>query len=373
MHASATLAESFPDAKTASRPPTFRVRELLEPAHHALEAASALSIGSLALVWIALVGLVDYWTGPEYSMLIFYLIPVTLGTWFVSRRFGILLAVLSIVTSSVADLAARLPHLRYWNETIGLISYIIFVALLSRWRGFLKQLDARVRERTAALQDEIIECARLEKEMNSVTERERRRLGHDLHDSLCQHLTGTALKAQTLRQKLAAEANGSVNQAERVVALLEEAIDLTRTMARGLLSPDVQSGGLTTALGELAVSTTERFGVECEFQHDEELGSGIDSEVATQLYRIAQEAVTNACKHAHASRVIIELDDEAEHLSLNVYDDGVGIEESGDSPGLGLRMMRHGAQLIGAHLNLRRNEPRGTLVSCTLNQLSSAA
>lgn len=371
MHAIAAAAPRLAYTQTDSRRrslrrPSHAVRHFFGSAIDALENASAARIGTLALIWVLLVGFVDYSTGPEYSMLIFYLIPVTLGTWFVSRDFGMLIALLSVLTSSMADIAAGLPHIRYWNESIGLTCYVVFVALLSRWRGLLKELDMRVRERTAELQEEITERSRLEKEMNTVGERERRRLGHDLHDSLCQHLTGTALCAQTLREKLAARGPNEVHDAARVVNLLGQAIDLTRTMARGLLSPDVQSGGLVPALNALALSATERFGVDCELQHDAEIGAAVDSDVCTQLYRIAQEAVANAGKHAHASRIIIELDWEPGQLALNVYDNGIGCEPSAASAGLGLRMMQHGARLIGADFSVKPNEPRGTVVSCLL-------
>jgi signal transduction histidine kinase len=346
------------------------VKRLIGPsiasANTALENASAISIGFLALIWIALVGIAEYWTGPEYTMLIFYLIPVTLGTWFGSRSFGMLLAVLSITTSSIGDLASGLPQVRYWREAVGLTLYVIFVAMLSRWRALLNHLDDRVRARTAALQEEIVERVRLEKEMNDLTERERRRLGHDLHDSLCQHLTGTALSAQTLREKLAANGTPGMAEADKVVNLIEQGIDLTRTLARGLFSPDLDRDGLSVALAGLSHSTTERFGIACEFHHDSEQATTLPAGVSTQLYRIAQEAVANACRHAHATRVIIELDEEEEEVKLNVYDDGIGFAQEGNGSGLGLRMMQHGAELIGATLAVKRNGIVGTVVACSL-------
>jgi signal transduction histidine kinase len=337
------------------------------PANLAFENASRLSVGVLSLIWIGAVGLADYWTGYERSMMIFYLIPITLGTWFVSRSFGMFLSGLSVGTSILSDIASGIPEVRYWNEAVGLISYAVFVWLLARWRASLRQMDERVRVRTADLQEEILERMRLEKEMTEVTERERRRLGHDLHDSLCQHLTGTALAAQILRARLATKGSEEAAEAGKVVGLIEEGIDLTRGLARGLFSPDLERGGLAVALEGLAHSTEERTGINCEFHPNHERhAESCDAVVLTQLYRIAQEAVANAVKHAKARRIVIELDAAEGEIRLNIFDDGVGLGETGEAHGLGLKMMRHGAALIGANFTAMRRSPVGTIVSCVL-------
>ena len=337
------------------------------PASVAFENASKVGMAVLSLIWIGAVGLVDYWTGYERSMMIFYLIPITLGTWFVGRPYGMFLAGLSVGTSILSDIASGIPEVRYWNEAMGLSSYAIFVWLLSRWRASLRQLDDRVRIRTADLQEEIIARMRLEKEVAEVTERERRRLGHDLHDSLCQHLTGTALAAQVLRAKLAANLSNDAADAGKLVGLIEEGIDLTRSLARGLFSPDLERGGLAVALEGLAHNTQERTGINCEFHHNDESHlECCDAAVLTQFYRIAQEAVANAVKHAGAGRIVIELEALAGEMRLNVFDDGVGLGDTSESEGLGLKMLRHGANLIGASFNAAKRSPAGTIVSCVL-------
>ena len=342
------------------------------PAHIAMASVSQLSAAFLSLIWIGLVGLVDYWTGYERSMLIFYLIPITLGTWFVGRSYGIFLAGLSIGTSILSDIASGIPEVRYWNEAVGLTSYSIFVWLLARWRTLLLQLDDRVRLRTADLQEEILQRMRIESEMTEVTERERRRLGHGLHDSLCQHLTGVALTAQALQSKLSGKYSDEAAEAGKLVDLIEEGIDLTRSLARGLFSPDLERGGLAVALEGLAHNTQERVGISCEFHHnDEGCVQPCDGTVLTQLYRIAQEAVANAVKHSRASRIVIELDGADGETRLNVFDDGVGFNPTIETNGLGLKMMHHGADLIGARLTIAARVPAGTIVSCALPQASA--
>lgn len=339
----------------------------LMPASVALAGPSRVSVTLLSLIWIGAVGLTNYWTGYERSMMIFYLIPITLGTWFGGRNFGMFLSGLSIGTSMLSDLASGIPEERYGNKAVGLVSYAIFVWLLAGWRASLRQLDDRVRIRTADLQEEILERMRLEKEVAEVTERERRRLGHDLHDSLCQHLTGTALAAQVLRAKLATKLSEDAADAGKLVGLIEEGIDLTRSLARGLFSPDLERGGLAVALEGLAHNTRERTGINCEFQHnDENHLESCNTAVLTQFYRIAQEAVANAVKHARPGRIVIELDAADGEVRLNIFDDGVGLPDASESDGLGLRMMRHGANLIGADFRAAKRSPAGTLVSCVL-------
>jgi signal transduction histidine kinase len=282
------------------------------------------------------------------------------------------LAALSIGTSAYTDIASGIPQVRYWNELVGLSSYAIFVWLLARWRNLLLQLDDRVRLRTADLQEEILQRMRLEREMTEVTERERRRLGHDLHDSLCQHLTGVALTAQALQSKLNAQHSADAIEAEKLVGLVEEGIDLTRSLARGLFSPDLERGGLAVALEGLAHGTQERTGISCEFHHnDEEHVEPCDAAVVTQLYRIAQEAVANALKHSRATRIVIELDRPADETRLNIFDDGIGFQPGDETDGLGLKMMRHGADLMGAKFSVEPRNPVGTIVSCVLAKRQS--
>jgi signal transduction histidine kinase len=350
-----------PPLSTAGPPPTLTAGWIQRAS------GSRVSVAFMSLIWIGVVGVADYWTGYEHSMLIFYLIPITLGTWFVGRSYGMFLAALSIGTSIFTDIASGIPEVRYWNELVGLSSYAVFVWLLARWRNLLLQLDDRVRLRTADLQEEILQRMRLEREMTEVTERERRRLGHDLHDSLCQHLTGVALTAQALQSKLNGKQSDEAIEARKLVGLIEEGIDLTRSLARGLFSPDLERGGLAVALEGLAHNTQERTGISCEFHHnDEERVAPFDSAVVTQLYRIAQEAVANAIKHSRATRIVIELDRAGDETRLNIFDDGTGFQSTDRTDGLGLKMMRHGAELIGAKFNVAPGTPVGTTVSCVL-------
>ncbi len=315
-------------------------------------------------VLVGVVGCIDYFTGYERPLLLFYLLPISLATWFGSFLLGLGIAVVSVAISMLSDLAAGIPALGFWNAGMAFASYALFTGVLAKLRTLMGELDRRVQERTAALQREMGERQRLDQEIAQVADRERRRLGQDLHDRLGQHLTGTALAAQVLKEKIAAKSAPEVPEAEKLVHYVEEGIDLTRNLARGFFSPELEADGLGVALEGLAENISERFAINCIF-HGEGLIPMRDSAVATQLYRIAQEAATNAAKHAAAEQIDICISVDDSELTLAIMDDGVGFpNNSSDSKGLGLRLMRHGAALIGGAFNIRRNGQRGTVATC---------
>jgi len=318
------------------------------------------------LLLVGVIGYVDYLTGYDRPLLLFYLLPISLAAWFGSFLAGLGIAVVSIAVSMLSDLAAGSPAPGFWNAGMAFGSYALFAGVLSKLRTLVGELDRRVQERTAALQREVAERERLDREIAQVADRERRRLGQDLHDRLGQHLTGTALAAQVLKDKLATKSVPEASEAEKLVRYVEEGIDLTRNLARGFFSPELEAEGLSVALEGLAENISERFAIDCIF-HGEESIPVRDSEVATQLYRIAQEAATNAAKHAAAENIDIRVTVNGSELVLAISDNGVGIQDKlSDSKGLGLRLMRHGAALIGAALSVQRNGGRGTVATCKL-------
>jgi signal transduction histidine kinase len=173
-----------------------------------------------------------------------------------------------------------------------------------------------------------------------------------------------------LKEKLAARCDPETGDAEKLVRCLEEGIDFTRNLARGFFSPELRAEGLIVALQNLAETVSEQSGVNCVL-HDEELIPIHDSTVANQLYRIAQEAVTNSIKHAAANHIDIRLATEGSELCLSIVDDGVGFPDKPGSAGLGLHLMRHAAALSGGTFDIRRNGEKGTIVSCRVMHLES--
>jgi signal transduction histidine kinase len=324
-----------------------------------------------AMLLVAVIGLVDYRTGFETSFSIFYLLAIGLAVWFVGRGFAVFISILSVAVSLAGDLARGAhfssPFVPAWNSIILIAFYLVVVWLLARLRSFNNYLESQVRQRTAALSEEIAERERLERELLDISEREQRRIGQDLHDSLCQHLTGATLAGQVLEEKLAALHLPLAVDAGNMVELVEQGIDLSRKLAKGLYPVEMAADGLMLALEEYAATTGELFKAVCRFECDSPVLIH-DTATAGHLYRIAQEAVGNAIKHGRARNILIRLEvGEAGATVLSIKDDGAGLPEPlPQKRGMGLRIMAHRSAMIGGAFNVRRGETGGTLVTCEL-------
>lgn len=329
---------------------------------------SRTKLAIVCLILASVIGYFDYVTGYEHSMLLFYFLPISFAAWFGNFGFGIVMVVVCVTTWVFADLGSGIPALGFWNIGISFASYVLFAGVVSKLGTLVRELDRRVDERTAAYEREMIERRRLDHEIAQVADRERRRLGHDLHDKLGQHLTGTALAAQVLKEKLAARHSPETNDAEKLVQCLEEGIDFTRNLARGFFSPELRAEGLVVALQNLAETISEQSDIHCVL-HGDELIPIHDATIANQLYRIAQEAVTNSVKHAAASHIQIRLAMDGPELCLSIADDGVGFPDNPGSGGLGLHLMRHAAALSGGTFDIRRNNGKGTIATCRVTPL----
>lgn len=354
------------DRSFGTAPRRTKLDEIVANLHISYFSVSRKATVVMCLFLVGVIGYIDYLTGYERPLLLFYLLPISFAAWFDSLLTALGIAVISIAVSLLSDVAAGIPAVGFWNAGMALVSYALFAGLLSKLRTLVRELDRRVQDRTVALQREVAERQRLDREIAQVADRERRRLGQDLHDILGQHLTGTALAAQVLKEKLAAKSAPEVTDVEKLVHYMEEGIDLARNLARGFFSPELEADGLSVALDGLAENISERFAINCIF-HGREPIPVRDSVVATQLYRIAQEAATNAAKHAAAEQIDIRVSMDGSELTLAIEDDGIGFpDQLSDSNGLGLRLMRHGAALIGATLRVQRNGRSGTVASCKL-------
>jgi signal transduction histidine kinase len=208
---------------------------------------------------------------------------------------------------------------------------------------------------------------RLEQKILEIGEGERRRIGHDLHDGLGQHLTGIALLAKALRQRLGAQQHADAQQAAKIAELVNESIGWTRDLARGLSPVTLDSEGLPPALEELAVNASNLLGIRCTCRYDGD-EFPVDAESALHLYRIAQEAINNSVKHGKARSVEVGLRRQGDRVTMTVTDDGSGLSaKTLQNPGIGLQIMQYRARMIGATLSVARaGASRGTLVTCSL-------
>jgi len=217
-----------------------------------------------------------------------------------------------------------------------------------------------------ALKQEVTERKRLEGEILRILETERRRIGQELHDGICQHLAGIELKCQSLALNLEKKAKRQAAQAEQIALQVREAIGQTRSLARGLSAFILDADGCVSALKELAANTGKMFRVQCQFQTGGRVSIS-DSTVATHLYRIAQEAVANALRHGKASAVVISLDNTGGETVLAVTDNGTGLASPVQAgSGMGLRSMQYRAGMIGATLRVQAPAEGGTRILCVL-------
>ena len=222
--------------------------------------------------------------------------------------------------------------------------------------------------RIVGIAEDITERHRLEREILEISDREQARIGQDLHDGLCQKLVSAAFDSNSLEQKLGIRLLPEVRDAQQIAEVLDDAITEARALARGLFPVQLEADGLTVALEQLAASVTARARVNCRLECPGPV-SVRHNVVATHLYRIAQEAVNNAIKHARAESIIIELSAEDDRLQLTITDDGAGIPASrGTGGGMGLHIMNYRARTIGGSFRLDRGPNGGTVVSCSAPQ-----
>jgi signal transduction histidine kinase len=317
-----------------------------------------------------IVGIIDYLTGTDTTFTAIYLIPIGFAAWFLGRAPAFGFAIVSSVLWVVGDIAAGAHYfsalIPAWNVAIRLAVFLVAVQLIVELSKLHRELEKRAEGRAVQLTAEIAARERLERELLHISERVQRRVGHDIHDSLCQHLTGTALAGQVLAENLKAKGSPQARDANRVVELIEEGITLSRNLAEGLNTVRLSTEGLMEALEDFAASTSELFKISCRFECPLPVLIA-ETEASEHLYRIAQEAVGNAVKHGHAKNILIRLETSGSGKVLRVIDDGSGLPAAPlTAKGMGLRIMSYRAEVIGAKFNIRRAGAAGTVVSCFL-------
>jgi PAS domain S-box-containing protein len=431
----------------------------------------------LASLCLVVIGTVDWVTGPEIALSIFYLVPVALVAASVGKKAGLATALgagavwlgIEVATNHLSH-----PAIAYWNGAVRTGIFSIFawiVALIADRTRELRSLNASlakmVEERSAALRDQtallesilnsigegvvvadaagrvvkhnpaaerILGCSPaetdlaaphpghdhdpslgqalrgvrldaeeihwpisgrwialtarpvtdplgsikggvvvfhdvterrlLERQVAEASEREQRRLGEDLHDSVCQQLVSIAFAARLLADKLAESRPVESRDAAELVEMLNAAISQARQVARGLYLVGLEEDGLVAVIEEMAAQIRSRHQINCAFCSHTTTPVE-DPVTARELFRIAQEAVANALKHGHPEHLQITLDADDQRILLCIENDGIPIppkEARGD--GMGLHLMRHRARLIGGTLTIDSSGPGGTEVVC---------
>lgn len=210
---------------------------------------------------------------------------------------------------------------------------------------------------------DITERKQLEKEILNISERERQKIGQELHDDLGQHLVGIEVMTKVLGKNLESRSPDDARYAGEIYSLVKEAIVKTRQLARGLCPVHLVANGLEHALSELTSSVTSIFGITCTFTCPA-MVPVTDNSRATHLYYIAKESIRNAVEHGHATRIDVELVEEQGFVRMNVRDNGLGMDSISSPQGMGLRIMSYRARMIGANLRVYPAEQGGTVVTC---------
>ena len=211
---------------------------------------------------------------------------------------------------------------------------------------------------------DITERKRLEQEILEISNKEQQRIGHDLHDGVCQQLAAISYRIHGLARRLQDKAPAESTEAECISDLISESLNQTRGVARGLFPVRLEENGLVSALEELAAVTGNRFKINCAFVC-EAPPPPIDNSVALHVYYIAHEAVLNAARHSQAGNIAIKLAPGPGRLVLTVKDDGSGFQPAETRrAGMGIAVMGYRARVIGANLDLKTNPGHGTELTC---------
>lgn len=210
------------------------------------------------------------------------------------------------------------------------------------------------------------ERKRLEREILEVAGKEQQRLGHDLHDGVCQQLAAIAYRTHILARSLSGRGVADSCEAQEIGKLINESLLQTRAVARGLFPVRLEAEGLVSALDELASSTSRAYQIKCDFSCSGAIPQ-LNNALAMHIYYITQEALLNAAKHGRAQRASVQLKRLPDGVLLTVQDDGVGFRPADNKQGgMGIGIMRYRAKVIGASLDLKSEPGRGTTVSCKI-------
>jgi len=219
---------------------------------------------------------------------------------------------------------------------------------------------------------DITERKRLEREILEISNREQQRIGHDLHDGVCQQLAAISYRMEIMADQLQEKGVAESSEAERIGGLVNETITQTRRVARGLFPVRLEENGLVSAIEEFAANAESLFKIQCQFSCDKPF-LAVDSTVSLHLYYIIQEAVLNAVKHGKATSILISITQDGDHFVLSICDNGTGFKVPGSSTGMGIRIMRYRTSVIGSTLDLKSRPGQGTQITCAFYLSSEAA
>jgi signal transduction histidine kinase len=314
---------------------------------------------------VLVIGIVDLEIDWEKSLFVFYGVPIFIVGWWVGRRAAFGIALLAAVAWFMANLHDSPYATRggYAWAAATRFCYLGFVAAgTSAMRSQREQGRARLEALTQAREHEL--------EVVRAVERERIRIGQDLHDGVCQNLAAIDCATACLREALEGGGLKEAALAGKIQEYLKQTIVEARNLAHGIVPVQVERDGMISALKELVSHANLVHEGSAYFESSGDIQIE-DQQVALHLYRIAQEAMSNAARHARATQVAVSLCADGGEVTLAISDDGTGFDPGSKADrGMGLRTMQYRAKLIGARLDVASESGRGTTVRCMLPRVA---
>lgn len=249
---------------------------------------------------------------------------------------------------------------------VWIVLFAPLFVLLDLFTIRFRRLLTSEREYRMRLQKEALERRVLEGALLETTERERQAVGHELHDGICQMITGAMLQCKALEQTLVEDSTTEIGPLRRMTSMLDNALGQARDLAQGLSPGNLTAEALVPTLRELARRLRESFELDCEVEA-EDVTRHLSAAQATHLYRIAQESAINAVKHGNPRRILLRLLRKDSNLVLEIQNDGhpwpLAFHER---PGMGLRIMQYRSELIGGTLERIDGLNWGSSIRCTM-------
>ena len=314
------------------------------------------------VIMTVLMGWLDYATGWEVSLFIFYAVPIILAVWWAETKSGLFVAVVSGTVWWIANENTH-PYETQLGYAWALVNREFYFCVVV----FAVTAVRNKQDADAARIKMLEERRQLERDIVSVSEHEQQRIGRDLHDGLCQHLAAIGCAARVLADDLQTQTLPGARDAALIEESIQQAVLEARNLAHGIFPVHVDRNGLAAALTDLVQMTGRLTGVDIVVNEGADVHLE-DPEASMHLYRIAQEAAANAVRHAQAQKITLTLRLERDGLEMLIEDDGAGIgaRECANSAGMGLRTMQYRAQTLGADFEVKPRPGGGTIVSCRL-------
>jgi len=312
------------------------------------------------LAGVLVVGFFDFITGYEISFFLFYAGPILFAVWFLDLQRTALIVLVSAIVWWWADWQDAHPYFASWVQIWETAVRLIFFSFVAVGGHAIKSR----RDSMEAWLADMRRLRELERDIVQASEREQQRIGADLHDGLCQYLAGLTCVTGSLRDDLSERYQPEAETAAELHELLKDAIVQARNIARGIAPVNMDEAGLASAIEELAANTRRLNEIDCTFEPEGEVLIS-NRDMAVHLYRIAQEAISNAVRHGHVSRIEIGLAIRDGHVILTIQDDGTGIGTAEiQNPGMGLRSMRYRAGVLNGAIEISPGASGGTRICC---------